>query len=465
MRVHYFSCFLRVFLFVSISVCFCSFEAAAQLYPDEVMADNPVAYWRFETDLTDTAGSIDLDPAISPDFVAGPGEDNTAFSTNEGGAWAAAFGTIELFDIESFTYEMWINAAGQNESTYLLMRRATPPDGIGGENSLIFNYTEGTVEFLTDYGEFAPIPQFQLADNTDEWHHVVMVYDDFFPGTTFYLDGQEVDQVEGLINILNSGHDEEIYVGATREAIGEHVFNGHLDEVAIYTRALTAEEVASHYNASFPTEYPTQVIADEPTVYWRFENNFNDEMELYNLVPSGMRFVQGPKDPSNYALYGRVSQFNAEAIYGFTSFTYELWFNAIGRSSQSYLLFRRAGGTQQAVIYAYNPDQLEYFSEYNPRPAVTVPNNTDEWHHAVFVYDDSVPEMRVYLDTELVDQREGAAAAGDGNEVHIGGSDAGDTFDGYLDEVAIYDYALGEDRIQAHFESPFAVSLTNWQLY
>ncbi len=73
--------------------------------------------------------------------------------------------------------------------------------------------------------------------------------------------------------------------------------------------------------------------------------------------------------------------------------------------------------------------------------------------------------MRVYLDGELMDTQAGQAAIGDGNELHIGGSDQGDNFNGYIDEVAIYDIALSEERIIAHYSAPFDVSVEEWALY
>ena len=118
-----------------LALCF-GVSSFAQFYPDEVMSDNPVAYWRFERDLTDSAGDIDLDPSVSPDFVSGPGSGTQAFSTNGGQAWAASFGAIELFDLISYTYEMWININGSNEGgTYVFnasFRRA------GGKRSKFF---------------------------------------------------------------------------------------------------------------------------------------------------------------------------------------------------------------------------------------------------------------------------------------------------------------------------------------
>lgn len=445
----------------SVSVSF------AQFYDDLVLSDNPVSYWRFERNLDDSVGGNNMDPSVAPRFVSGPGPGTKAFSTSTGKAWAAAFGAIELFDLTSYSYEMWVNMKGSNEGgTYVLMRRSGAPQG-SGENSIVFNYTEGLLEFRFSSGDFGADPPFiELADNTDEWHHIAFVYDDAIPVLIAYLDGEEVDRADGFLDFILPGHDEEIYLGATRVAIGEQVFNGEVDEVAIYTHALSAEQVAEHYNAPFPEEYPAKVLVDEPKVYWRFEDDFKDEMRLYDLLPSGVRYVQGPSDPTNYALAGRVSHFDVPSLYFFESFSYELWFNPIGLSDKSYLLFRRAGGTQQAIIYAYNTDRLEYFSEYDPRPGVTVPNQTDQWYHTAFVYDDFVGEMRVYLNGELVDSKPGVAAIGDGNELHIGGSDQGDNFNGYIDEVAIYDYALSEERIQAHYNAQFEpVSVKEWAIH
>nr|HQH72128.1 hypothetical protein [bacterium] len=58
-----------------------------------------------------------------------------------------------------------------------------------------------------------------------------------------------------------------------------------------------------------------------------------------------------------------------------------------------------------------------------------------------------------------------ANAGSSGNEIHLNGSDQGDNYNGYLDELAIYDAALPEARIKAHFNTPFAVDVSGWSLY
>jgi len=442
----------------------CAPSSMSATYPDEVKNDKPVAYWRFERDLTDLIQGITLQPSVAPKFTAGPGTGTQAFSTEDGKAWGAALKIVELFDIDSFTYEMWINPAGVNDQTYILMRRTGTGTGTAGENSLIFNYTPGRLEFRSSNNEFDPLPGIDLPDNTNKWSHIAFVYDADNAVMIAYLNGKEVDRVDGVIRSLNTGHDEEVYIAGVRTDIGNHIFNGYIDEVALYTTALSAAQIAAHYQAAFPTDYPAKVKADKPTVYWRFEDNFKDEMGLYNLIPSGMSYGPGPKSASNYALAGRVSSQEASGIYDLSAFSYELWFNTINKSVKSYILFRRAGNTQQAIIYAYNPDRLEYFSEYDPRPGIEVPNGVDVWHHTVFVYDDSVPEMRVYLDGKLVDTQAGAAATGSGTQIFVNGSDQGDNFNGYTDELAIYDHVLTEARILAHYNAPFTTSVNDWSL-
>ena len=244
-----------------------------------------------------------------------------------------------------------------------------------------------------------------------------------------------------------------------------------MDEVAIYGKTLTAENVAAHFNAGTPDAYSASVIGDEPLVYWRFEENFLDEMDHYDLIPSGVNFVQGPQASSNKALFGRVTSDTAESLYDVTDYTYELWFNPINESSSSYILFRRPAGSQHAVIFAYKPNALEFYftkdaAGSDVRPLVEIPNQTDRWYYCVVVNDTAANQMRIYIDGELAVSIDASAVPGSGNEVVVGGSDKGDNFNGYIDEVAMYDFLLTEDRIQAHFNAQFGTTrVESWPLY
>ncbi len=214
-------------------------SVSAQLYPDKVTGDNPLVYWRFSNDLTDSMGNLDLDPAASPDFVDSPLSGGKAYSSSGGEAWAAAFGAVELMNLYDFTYELWINVSGENDGNYILQRYAGGPE-VPGENSLV--YQDGGIGFLrTGPGELLDEPYVELPDNTDEWHHFVITnkYDD--ARIVIYLDGEVAFEGEALLEPFYGGNDYEIYIGAQRQNPGATVFNGYMDEVAIYGTALTAD--------------------------------------------------------------------------------------------------------------------------------------------------------------------------------------------------------------------------------
>lgn len=438
--------------------------AFAQTYSESVTSDKPVAYWQFNNDLTDTQGNVNLDPAASPAFVTGPGSNNKAFSSSGGKAYAAGFGVESLIGMQNFSYEFWINLSGDNEGKYILQRYAGG-DG-GGENSLI--YENGQINFIGRSGELSETAAFTIPNQTDAWHYFVLTYDYTKATLIMYLDGAEAYKSDlALLEPIIGVQDYELYIGATRINPEGRLFNGAMDEVAIYDKTLTVDQIAAHYKATLPTNYANAVKADAPLLYYRFEGNYNDEMGQKNLLPSGVQFVDGPNGAPNKALFGRVTSLTAEKLYSLDSYTYELWFNPKFKSQDSYLIFRNPTGSQNALIFAYKPDGLEFFHlAGGVRPLVAIPNQTDHWYHCAVVNDTSVPEFRIYIDGELQSTTAATAGGGAGNMVVIGGSDQGNPFNGYIDEVAIYDFALSAERIKTHFNAPIKpANVQDWSIF
>lgn len=141
-------------------------------------------------------------------------------------------------------------------------------DDVEGEHTL---YEEGAhlngmivaiMEKELRLGTMDNSQQFTIAapfDDTSNWHHVAGVFDN---GKVFlYLDGQKVADGETPYAQISS-HGDEAGIAATADgdAFGvtgtnpgppKKFFKGILDEVTIYTRALTAAEVLSLAAALF----------------------------------------------------------------------------------------------------------------------------------------------------------------------------------------------------------------------
>lgn len=82
------------------------------------------------------------------------------------------------------------------------------------------------------------------AYNDGNWHNVVTAYDSVSGDTRIYVDGSL--QTRGINNLnIASG---DLYIGY-RNLLNDSSFNGSIDEVCIYDRALSADEIKTLYNS------------------------------------------------------------------------------------------------------------------------------------------------------------------------------------------------------------------------
>ncbi len=73
----------------------------------------------------------------------------------------------------------------------------------------------------------------------DKWHHVTVTYDNADGNAMYYIDGQ-------LDSIKNHGADIGEGINTNRLEIGTN-FDGLIDEVVIYSRAIPTVEIQKHY--------------------------------------------------------------------------------------------------------------------------------------------------------------------------------------------------------------------------
>jgi len=79
----------------------------------------------------------------------------------------------------------------------------------------------------------------------ESWHHVALVRDG--ERVSVYLDGRTTPELTAVTALPVRA--ETIWVGGTAEN-NDAGFEGRCGEVAVYARALTAEEIAAHYRAA-----------------------------------------------------------------------------------------------------------------------------------------------------------------------------------------------------------------------
>jgi hypothetical protein len=230
---------------------FCPTASRAD-YIDEVLADSPLGYWRFEEaagSAADASGNgrngaymNGVTPGLFPGALSIGGK-SAAFDGSTGfvdlpGSWGGPTMT-------ELTLEAWVNPSDPVTGDFQAILAGHDPNSFAHFQL----FSAGNMGVYADVGFVAaPIVP---ATPTDTWRHVVMTAKS--GETKVYVNGAQVGATvtTAFANIAESSN-VDIGIGH----LGTRWFNGLLDEVAIYGSALSQERIMAHYDAAGGTPPP-----------------------------------------------------------------------------------------------------------------------------------------------------------------------------------------------------------------
>ena len=229
-------------------------------YAKTVLADKPQAYWRLEdfngpaaADSSGNARAGAYENRIAF-YLAGVDGQGTAVkgAINRAAHFAGGRLRAKLAPLsEAYTAELWFWNAMPHEvrpvAGYLFSRgpdgaNGAPGDhvGIGGTHTkqakgkLLFYNGDARGEVLTGKTEL----------KLRTWYHVACVREG--KRVTVYLNG--APELAGAAESVPGARGAEIFIGGRNDNFAN--FEGKIDEAALYSRALTAKDVAAHYAAA-----------------------------------------------------------------------------------------------------------------------------------------------------------------------------------------------------------------------
>lgn len=204
----------------------------------------PAAWWRGEEDASDSAG--DNEGLIVGHVRFVPGRSGQAFAFVLGGYIEVPNSTS--IEPQTLTVAAWVRRdAAPAECAYLLSKGARACTAAayalytGETGGLIFYVSDGErVAYSLDAGR-------ELWNNA--WHFVAGSYDGEF--VRLYVDGAEIGAgqpatVQRIEYRLPDG--DSLFLGAYRGTCDLRFDDGQMDEVRVFNRALTAEEIRDLYN-------------------------------------------------------------------------------------------------------------------------------------------------------------------------------------------------------------------------
>ena len=201
-----------------------------------------VSYWKFDEGSGTTAQDA-LDPANTGALINGPvwtnGYVNGGLLFN--GYDDAVEVTTSNFNPDAGTISLWAYPQGFLNPTQYLFGLSMQP-----WSNRIQLYCEDTGMLSLGLGDNHFLNRNICSMTPDQWHHVVLVWNN--PSYTVYVNG--IHQAAGTYTGLNqiAAYAD---IGNNGDASNRiEAFDGVLDEVRIYSRALSSDEVLSIFNAN-----------------------------------------------------------------------------------------------------------------------------------------------------------------------------------------------------------------------
>jgi type II secretory pathway pseudopilin PulG len=268
----------------------------------------------------------------------------------------------------------------------------------------------------------------------NEWTHVAVTYD----GTmNLYINGEgEVVYTNG--KYLISAPNQPLNINRLNDAL-----DGLIDDVRIYDRALSAEEIKDLYNYEYETKYSIWQNAQTGDVSLRALNSETKEVSTTN--PGGALLFDGVNELVNC---GNDATLNFETN---GRFSISLWLNPNTLVSawrrgiirmENYLISGYLLGIDNGGRPVFWTSQSGgNLSLHAPVGSELV---VDAWNHLVITYENQQGYM--YLDGEQIVSATGTYMAGM-NTMRIGHI-VNEYFSGLINDVRIYDRALSEEEVK-----------------
>jgi hypothetical protein len=299
----------------------------------------------------------------------------------------------------------------------------------------------------------------------DTWYHVAGVYNG--TNTVCYVNGVASTTTSGLHASGTGNLDsctDNIDIG--RMANAEYM-KGNIDEVGIWTSALSASDINSIFNEGVPNDLP-----HSPLAWYRMGDNDDGAGTIITDQGSGENnaTLQGsakiyPPIPYSVEFTGSAAYMDTGSTFQSTfqsDFSISCWFKQ--NSSSSFMgLFgsRKTSDPRNAVLaYITNTNVIVFWVEVNGTPKIQssfTHTSDNNWHHfcgTVKQTEDKV-EVRCYIDGEYkslasntvtLSSYENSAPLAIGAR-NYASSDPDLYFDGKIDEVAIFDSALSDGGV------------------
>jgi hypothetical protein len=217
---------------------------------------NLVSYWKFDEssgNASDSNGSNTLTNTNTATFGAGKINNGTSLARVSSQYFTIADASQSGLDITGdMTIQAWVKPATLTAATYYPILTKFAASNV----SYLLRFYGDTLRMTTSSDGTAETGNIIASSiSTGSFIHIVMVYTASSGSVTAYINGSAQTPVTGFSTSIYNGTGA-LGVGALGAGADTNFFDGMVDEVGIWNRALTAAEVTQLYNGGAGLAYP-----------------------------------------------------------------------------------------------------------------------------------------------------------------------------------------------------------------
>jgi hypothetical protein len=261
----------KTLLFLVMAVALTTQTLFAQV-PSYVPTNGLVGYWPFNGNANDVGGNgnngVVTGASLTTDRF---GNANSAYSFDDNSDYIDCGNSSSVNITGSITLSAWINATNFNTENGIISKNGSY-DLITSANNTIPPLDK--IRWLEAGGFLFTSP---IQQGT--WLHIVATFDLTTQTKKVYVNGTLFASQAASITSLPTTT-QNLYIGSHQPLIvPSWSFNGKLDDIGVWNRALTQQEITNLYNSSLPQTacLPANIPTTGLVGYWPFCGNANDE--------------------------------------------------------------------------------------------------------------------------------------------------------------------------------------------
>ena len=212
------------------------------------LLDGLVSYWKFD----ETSGTIAVDSHGSNDgdivgaIINQDGQIGRAYSFDGENDYVEVSDNLDLVESSSFTIGAWIKTSSSTGNNGILGHGVSMSSGETSGFQFTLEDNNLRIFYLNTASPSTVADIKGGTINTDTWHHVMVVYDSSNYNVKLYIDNSEVADDTHSFGIETSS--SYVKIGAWGRSGAVNPFDGLIDEVAVWNRALSSDEVSTLYD-------------------------------------------------------------------------------------------------------------------------------------------------------------------------------------------------------------------------